>query len=294
MLLKIPASLIASFALAVLVAGCSAPVIYTDVSRTTASSNETPVASNFPTTTQMKLQASQHWLNIANDTALAVVELLNQPRSCRNAADPCKMIYVKPADVVTEFSRAFHNQLITTLVKQGLSVSKAPETELTVEMDVQPILFAPNRPQYRYAGVPVQLGPGIWGLRDVASVSPADKNIVPPEDDALHWFRSEFATGQTPQTEILVTVSIGDRRRYLSRVTNAYYIADADRRLYDQELCSLYKLCPASSTNQAAMVAKPKPPSNVAIDVVGDCSLDACVDRDVNAGSKKPKSAKMP
>lgn len=274
--------------LLVLFSGCS-HVIYTDAPRTTAAFNETPIATNFQTSNQLKLQASQHWLNIADDTGRAVVDLLRQPRTCPVTTQPCKTIYVKPAEIVTEFSRAFHNQLITTLVKQGLSVSKEPHTDFVVEMDVQPVRFSPNRPQYRYAGVPVQLGPGIWGLRDVVSMSPTDPNATPPSPSALHWFRSEFAVGETPQTEIVVTVSIIDGTRYLSRVQNAYYIADTDRRLYDEELCSLYKLC-AKAT---AVAAEKKRTAGVTIDVVGDCPLDACVDRDINATSRKQKSSRV-
>ena len=271
-----------------LFSGCS-HVIYTDGPRTTAAFNETPIATNFQTSNQLKLQASQHWLNIADDTCRAVVDLLSQPRTCPVTTKPCKTIYVKPAEIVTEFSRAFHNQLITTLVKQGLSVSTNPDTDFVVEMDVQPVQFSPNRPQYRYAGVPVQLGPGIWGLRDVVSMSPADPSVAPPSPSALHWFRSEFAVGETPQTEIVVTTSIVDGTRYLARVQNAYYIADTDRRLYDEELCSLYKLC----ARAVVVEEKTKRTAGVTIDVVGDCPLDACVDRDINATVRKQKSSQV-
>ena len=276
----------AGLALLALFSGCSS-VIHTDAPRTTAAFNETPIATNFQTSNQLKLQASKHWLNIADDTGRAVVDLLSQPRTCPATTQPCKTIYVKPAEVVTEFSRAFHNQLITTLVKHGLSVTKDPNTDFVVEMDVQPVQFSPNRPQYRYAGVPVQLGPGIWGLRDVASMSPTDSSITPPSANALHWFRTEFAVGQTPQAEIVVTVSIVDGTRYLSRVQNAYYIADSDRRLYDEEMCSLYKLC------AKAVTAEKKGAAGVTIGVVGDCPLEACVDRDINATFRKQKSVQI-
>ena len=86
----------------------------------------------------------------------------------------------------------------------------------------------------------------------------------------------------------MVTVSIVDGTRYLSRVQNAYYIADTDRRLYDEELCSLYKLCA-----KAAVEEKKKRRAGVTIDVVGDCPLEACVDRDINATSKKQKSSQV-
>ena len=50
--------------------------------------------------------------------------------------------------------------------------------------------------------------------------------------DAYSWFRSEFATGETPQTEIIVTASVSDASQYLARSTSVYYVADSDQALY--------------------------------------------------------------
>jgi hypothetical protein len=132
---------------------------------------------------------------------------------------------------------------------------------------VQPISFSANRPQYRYAGVPVELAPGVWAIRDIASTDPANTE-APPSVDALHWFRSEFAAGQTPRVELLVTVSVVDKRRYLARASNAYYITDADKRLYEAEMCSLFKLCAA----EAAIPVAPskKPVVSRTMEIIGD------------------------
>lgn len=247
------------------------PTIYTDANRIVAPSSEVPVAVNFKASTQIKLQAAQHWAKIAEDAARSVAAPLRKAGKCDSSFDPCKAVFVNPPANVTEFSRAFHNQLITTLVRSEIPVAKAPQSELTLDIDVQPILFSPNRPQYRYAGVATQLGPGVWALRDVVSVDPSDANAVPPTVDALHWFRSEFASGQTPQFEILVTVSVGSKDRYLARSTNAYYVVDGDRHLYDQEICSLIRPCAARGR------AGDAPPISQ-IGVVGDCPLDKCID----------------
>lgn len=279
-ILRPRASVHALMALAtLLVAGCAVDTIHTGTPRTTATHSETPISTNFPTTSQPKLQASQHWINIADDTGRAVTAILRSGRFCPPKPGNCSPVYVKPAEVVTGFSRAFHNQLITTLVNQGVMVSKVPDTELSVDVDVQPVLFSPNRPQYRYAGVPVQLAPGVWGLRDVVATDPANPGIVPPAPDALHWFRSQFAAGETPRAEILVTVSIGDRHRYLSRSTNAYYIADTDQRLYDEELCALFKLCAAEKSSCGCSAAGGNKgncgcPGSTVVKVVGDCPID--------------------
>lgn len=258
------------------------PTIYTDTSRTTATATEAPIGVNFKTTTQLKLQASQHWASIADDSGRAVVAILRRAGRCSGVVDQCASVYVSHPAVVTEFSRAFYNQIITTLVKANVPVAKEPTAGLMLDFDIQPITFSPNRPQYRYAGVATELGPGVWALRDVSSVSPRDAQIVPPTVDALHWFRSEFASGRTPQTEILITVSISDKSKYLSRVTNAYYVEDGDRRLYDQEICSLFKLCPiivevSPEPKGGKGDTKKKPPKEErGLSVVGDCLPDKC------------------
>jgi hypothetical protein len=270
-------------AVAAILSACTTPVIHTGVPLTTARYNEAPVASNFPTTTQLKLQATQHWMRIADDSGKALVELLKKGSMCSPSFKNCRSLYIKPPVVITEFSRAFHSQLITTLMKSGLAVSKEANAELLVEIDVQPILFAPNRPQYRHAGVPVELGPGVWAIRDVAIMDPNIPETTPPAKDALHWFRSEFAGEKTPQGEILVTVSVDDHTRYLARTTNAYYIPDADRGLYDHEICSLFHHCASETT------ARKITPT---IGVTGDCPVERCRYDDVDEAGRAKQGAK--
>lgn len=246
------------------------PLIHAGEPRLTASHGETPVAGNFKATTQPKLQAGQHWIAIADDTGRAIVDMLRKRAPCAPGADKCSLVQVRPPTPMTEFSRAFHGQIVTTLVQQKVQVARGADAELVVDIDVQPVLFSANRPQYRHAGVPVELGPGVWALRDVATPVPAGAGATPPSRDALHWFRSEFAAGQTPQAEILITVSVADPRRYLARVTSAYYIADTDKRLYDKEICTLFELCPKGIAPGGA----PAEGKAAVLRVTGDCPLD--------------------
>lgn len=259
---------------ALVLAGC-AP-IFTGDQRTMAAHNETPVATNFPTTTQNKLQAGQHWLAIADDAGRAVVAGLKKGAGCLPVSTNCKLVFVKPPEPMTAFGRAFHNQLITSLVKQGVPVSKNPGSDLVAEVDIQPVVFSPNRPQYRYAGTPAELAPGVWAIREVATAIPFSPEFVPPFISAYHWFRTEFAAGKTPQMEILVTVSIGNSSRYLSRSTNAYYIADMDGALYDSEICALFNICAASAADAQRQAPPPKPLPAASLGVTGDCTQPSC------------------
>ncbi len=251
--------------------------VYADTERIAAPYNEVPISGNFSTSSQLKLQAAQHWANIANDTGKAISELLMTRNVCTPKMNLCRSVYINPPVYVTEFSRTFHNQLITTMVTKGVSVSKEPEGSILIDIDVQPVIFSANRPQYRYAGVPTELGPGIWALRDVSTVVPSDPQDVPPEPDALHWFRTELSTGRTPQMEIILTVSASDKTHYLARKTNVYYVSDSDRRLYDNEICSLFQTCKKAVSEEKSVVVTPvvapqKPTRS--IEITGDCPLE--------------------
>lgn len=249
----------------IVVAACSQPGIQTGTPKTVATHNETPVASNFQTTNQYKLQAGQHWLAIADDTGHWIIEAMARTGVCRAGSKRCSALHVETPSPLTGFSRAFHNQLVTTLVNQKAAVSRIADTDLIVDIDVQPVLFTANRPQYRYAGEPVELAPGIWAIRDVTTTTPPNEGIVPSPPDALHWFRSQFAAGQTPRAEVLVTTSITNRDRYVARTTAAYYIADTDLALYDHELCELFALCAQETEKKDSVSTVP---------IIGDCPID--------------------
>ena len=54
--------------------------------------------------------------------------------------------------------------------------------------------------------------------------------------DAYRWFTAQFAPGDTPKTEMIVTVSVADEQRYYARNTSVYYTNDEDLSLYDAAL----------------------------------------------------------
>ncbi len=197
--------------LAVLLAGCATPY------------SEAPLATNFPTTKQRKLQAAAHWNVIAGDVAKQISAGLGEKRP----------LYVNQLSARTAFDRAFANQLISALVADGFAVRKDPVGALSVEVDTQSVRFTADRPMYRYAGAPTALMTGVWALHSAEATAGAVLYAGVAAADAYSWFRSEFATGDTPQTEIIVTVSVSDASQYLARVTNVYYVADADSRIYE-------------------------------------------------------------
>ena len=191
--------------------------------------SEVPLATNFPTSKQAKLQAAAHWNVIAGDVAKQISSGLKDKRP----------LFVNQSSVRTAFDRAFTNDLISALVAEGYTVMKSPAGALSVDVDTQAVRFAPNRPQYNYTGLATAVTAGVWALRNV-KLNTAGKVLgagvaVAAGADAYSWFRSEFATGETPQTEIIVTTSVSDASQYMARSTNIYYVADADSRMYVYE-----------------------------------------------------------
>lgn len=193
-------------------AGCATPY------------SEVPLATNFPTTKQEKVQAAAHWNVIAKDVARQITQRLPDQ----------KPLYVVQKEGPTTFERAFSSLLISALVANGHTVTKQPSGASIIETDTQVVSFSANRPQYRNAGTATALAAGIWALHLGEATAGAVLSSAIVAGDAYSWFRAEFASGETPQTEIIVTTSVSDGTRYLSRNTSIYYVADTDRELYQR------------------------------------------------------------
>lgn len=185
--------------------------------------SEAPLATNFPTNKQQKLQAASHWNVIASDVAKQLLVNLK-------AKSGVSALYVNQGANKTEFDRIFGNQLISALMAEGFTVLKSPSGALSVDVVTQSVQFSANRPQYNYAGVPTMLAGGVWALHQASPAAIATAAVV--GGDAYMWFRSEFSTGATPQNEIVITTSVSDSNQYLARTTSVYYVADSDASLY--------------------------------------------------------------
>ena len=255
-------------------AGCTGKTVVTDGPNNYAAFMEAPVASNFQTSLQPKLQAAEHWRRAANDSADALATALRNGAACI-AKTGCKTLYVKrscetsgcsPTACETTFSRVFFNEFLTALVHQGYQVAAQPVADaITLEIDAQALSFATNRPQFRYAGKAVELGDGVWALKEVVQVADRNGNPLQPESGgALNWLRTNFASGATPRNELVLSVSaLSPDKTYLARSTSIYYTADVDASLY---FCAGAK--DADPGQKGARTWN--------IPVTGDCSTPRC------------------
>ena len=201
----------------VLLGGCAAP------------HSETPIATNVPTSNQLKLQAASHWQLIAQDMAGRLTASLDRAP-----------LYVHQSEQQSQFERAFNQELISSLLAAGYPVMLSPNNPgtRTVEVSAQALAFAPGRKQARtLIGVPTVLAAGLWAIGEAVTMAPGDAvgagalgGLALTE--AIQWFTSEKASGPTPRTEIIVTARVVSPDRYLAQVTSAYYTTETDARLY--------------------------------------------------------------
>ena len=182
-----------------------------------------PVAHNFPTTNQFKLQAAGHWG--------AIAEHIEQRLDQDMKKGPQRPFYIAdPKPQASPFERSLNLQLVSALVRDGHVVSRTPAGSLKVEIDVQALTFSPDRQQFRYPGQPTAIAAGVLFLTAFEPVAGALTALA--ASDAYKYQHAKFADGSTPQTELVVTVSISDQYRYYARNSSAYYVADSDRTLY--------------------------------------------------------------
>lgn len=189
--------------------------------------SETPIATNFPFQKQQKLQAASHWQLIAQDTAKNLISAVPERRP----------LYVRQSEQQSQFEKAFTQQLIGSLTAAGYPVMKhanRPDT-LTVDVSAEPLRFSKGRRQYKTTGSLTALTGGLWVLRNIyENVSPGAAMVTAAATvDTTQWLRSEFASGPTPQTEIIVTTSVSSADRYYAQNSSAYYTTDSDWSLYD-------------------------------------------------------------
>lgn len=243
-------------------AGCTVHSIHSGGDKSYPARNEVPIASNFSTSTQLKLQAAEHWRRVANDSASTLVKAV-QKGGTLYLRRSCETTGCAPRACDTTFNRVFHNEFLTALVGLGYKVSNEPAANAAVvDIDVQSVAFSRNRPQYRYAGEAVEIGPGTWALRDhVSLIDKGGAAAMRTEGHDANWYRAEFAAGATPRNELVITVSAmaGDKT-YLARNTRVYYTADSDAALYS---------CGESSGARTW-----------AIPVSGDCTGPRCMEPD--------------
>jgi len=212
-------SIVLATSLVILISGCATPY------------SEAPVPKNHLRTEQNKLQAAAHWKIIAEDLATSVLKNI----------DKSKVVYVNQPTVYSDFNEAMHSMLISAMVSKGITVVKSSATaNLSIDMNAKALKFTKDRGGDS-VGQLTALAAGVWVLRSVLdTLNPM--NVIRTSTiglaaavDGYRFSDSQNSGGETPQNEIIVTITASDNKQYFSSISNVYYTSDNDELLYRSE-----------------------------------------------------------
>jgi hypothetical protein len=189
--------------------------------------SETPIATNFPTSSQEKLQAASHWKIITQDLSKRLQANL------AGKINQDQAIYISAKDA-SEFNQATVAELISTLVAENYKVVKSSTNAIKIEVDTQVLSFSPQRLQAQRIGLPTAITTGLWAITEldqgITNSGVASALIIGA--DAQAYFYADRAKGPTPKTEIIINVSATDGDRYIAVSRSNYYVTDTDKWLY--------------------------------------------------------------
>ncbi len=202
--------LLALAAGAVLVVGCATSPI--------------PVSENFPLTVQPKVRSAGHWNLLAKDVVTQTLGSLNKANTATND------LYVALPPNASPFDKAFHEFLITELVKSGQVVHQSPGGALQVSYQTQVVYHKGPRPHFipgKFTMITAGLY-AIYGLRfEHLDAKLAGGLGLAAVADTV----ASIDSGGPTHTELILTTTVTDGGRYLARKTDVYYIEEIDQNL---------------------------------------------------------------
>lgn len=188
-----------------------------------------PSAEPFPESTQKKAKSAAHWNIIAGDVAEQTASLSQHPEL------QGKPLFVSPSSDNSEFSRAFQSMLISKLVNSGLSVATNPDAAIEVTYESQVVRHLAGQGDYQ-PGTLAALAGGVLVARQivVSDVSPSGMAagataLIAGADLLGSYARLRSATN----TEVIITTSLVNNKRFLMRKTDVYYVEDAEGVMFE-------------------------------------------------------------
>lgn len=189
-----------------------------------------PSAERFPHTNQKKLMAAQHWNFVAQDA----VDRTRVTLAERGFASDTPL-YILP-NTKTVFNYAFRKYLIANFIKAGSVVSTKKQGALELEFDTQVIKHATSLgdPEaYGYKPGMATVGvTGLWVLRDVFEHLNFFNGLATIGMAGAYDVYKAKNPGET-NVELMVTTQITHQDRYIMLNADAYYIENAESRLFE-------------------------------------------------------------
>lgn len=188
--------------------------------------SEVPIAANFKTSSQEKLQAAGHWSLISEDLSKKLQENMAQKVDKTNA------IYISATNYAP-FNQAVVDELISSLTSNGYNIVKRPNDAIKIDVNTQVLQFSPNRLQAKSIGIPTLITTGLWTSAEIGSITGAGvATAAIAGSEALAYMNSDRASGPTPKTEIIVDITVSNEINYIAKSRGTYYVADTDTWLY--------------------------------------------------------------
>jgi hypothetical protein len=208
---------------------------------------EAPTPTRWEASRQHKLTAAEYWRRIADHFAAQLVTDLRDKN--KDASAP---LYI-PENESGEFPfvYGFRELLTTALVRQGMDVRVRPSgSEQIVDVRYSIYRFNPDRATNTYYyGEATALAVGLVAIGGIVSGGTSAAAAVSPISvagravgtigllEAMGWaqnegLRGQNADGPVPQSEILLTASVTQGDRFVTRYSSLYYAADEDVGLY--------------------------------------------------------------
>lgn len=187
-----------------------------------------PNAEPFPDTSLRRVKSVQHWDVIASDVAA-------QTGTMKGRADlRGKALYVVP-DERSDFLRGFRTLLTTRLVNGGFPVSTKAEGAIEVRYEAQVVRHTDAQQPYP-PGTVTALAGGALVQRQIA-VGNSSANAKVAESLALVGLSEPFIAKEQlyrpTNTEVIVTTSLIDGGRFLTRKTDIYYVEDSEGTMFE-------------------------------------------------------------
>ncbi|WP_148042263.1 hypothetical protein [Pseudomethylobacillus aquaticus] len=198
---------------------------------------EAPTPTKFEASEQGKLQAARHWELIAKNISGRLIA------DIQSKVSKSDRIYVETAQK-SAFSRSVSLDLIAALTKTGYRVIKpsgsvrpdALSYSVKIDVETEVLEFSKGRTQAAAVGVPSMIASGLWVL-DLLETTPAGGlTLAAFGFDAYNWFNQQKINGPVPKTEIIIDLVTSKDGEYLAVTKDIYYVAESDKRLYENLL----------------------------------------------------------
>jgi len=183
-----------------------------------------PVSENFPLTVQPKVRSAGHWNLLSKDIIAQTLDTLSRVGSTAP-------LYVTLPQPASDFDRAFHEFLITELVKAGRPVVQRPDNAMEVSYQTQVVRHVAYRQHFVPGGF-TMLTAGLYamyGLRlEHVDAKLAGGLGLAGAADTI----ASVNSGGPTHTELILTTTVSAGGRYLARKTDVYYVEEVDVDLF--------------------------------------------------------------